>query len=290
MKRTYFRKHKRLFELLRIGCGIAGLIVIALLSYAIVKTQIDKRNGNSNSGKTASSSNGVVGKFKNVSLSNFSISDLLKYTNDNRIKASLAPLELNTKLNTSAKTKCDDMVVKNYWSHDTPEGLEPWVFIRNAGYTYNKAGENLSYGFRTSEDVVAGWMNSPEHRANILNTGFKEVGFGICESKNYMNSGPESVIVQHFGTPYTPSATATPAPKAPTPVYKPYVAPVCTKTPIPYKTTTTEVSYLYVGETQSYGGTDGYTETCTADSTGYKPPDFTIPPYDKTTYVGTKVR
>lgn len=69
--------------------------------------------------------------------------------------------------------------------------------------------------------------------------------------------------------------------------YKAYVSPVCTKATIPYKTTYKYVSYLSAGETQSYGGVDGWTQSCTADSTGYKPADITDPPYNKTVYIGT---
>lgn len=72
-------------------------------------------------------------------------------------------------------------------------------------------------------------------------------------------------------------------------VYKPYVSSVCTKTPIPYKTSYTNASFLPVGETTTVGGTDGYTQTCTADSTGYKPLDITVKSNDKTVWVGTKV-
>lgn len=72
--------------------------------------------------------------------------------------------------------------------------------------------------------------------------------------------------------------------------YKPYVASVCNTTSIPFKTIYINVSYLYVGETNTYGGTDGSKKVCTADSTGYVPIYTDIQPYDKTIYVGTKTR
>lgn len=131
----------------------------------------------------------------------FSSSDLLKYTNENRIKASLSALKMNTKLNSSAKAKCDDMVAKNYWSHIAPNGVGPLDFIDGAGYSYSRASENLSFGYEDSNAVVAGWMNSPGHKANILYPTWKEVGFGICESQDFATYGPGSLVVQHFGTP-----------------------------------------------------------------------------------------
>lgn len=70
--------------------------------------------------------------------------------------------------------------------------------------------------------------------------------------------------------------------------YKPYVASVCTKTVIPYETIYEDASYLYVGNTSvGFPGSDGYIETCTANSNGYKPADFKIEPLSKTVYVGT---
>lgn len=76
---------------------------------------------------------------------------------------------------------------------------------------------------------------------------------------------------------YTPSTT-------PTSTYK---APVCTKTPTSYKTYIKIASYLGTGSTTVNGGTAGYTETCTADSTGYVPYKVPLNPVDKYIYVGT---
>jgi hypothetical protein len=76
---------------------------------------------------------------------------------------------------------------------------------------------------------------------------------------------------------YTPTTT-------PTSTYK---APVCTKTPTPYKTFIKIASYLGTGETTINGGSEGYTETCTADSTGYVPYKVPLNPVDKYIYVGT---
>lgn len=85
----------------------------------------------------------------------------------------------------------------------------------------------------------------------------------------------------------TPSTSGS-SPSGSTYAYKPYVAPVCTKVPIPYKTTYENANYIPVGETQTFGGTDGYIDSCTADSTGYKPSDITLQPQNKIIYVGTK--
>jgi len=147
-----------------------------------------------------------------------SIQNLLDDTNTQRTSNGEANLNLNALLDQAAQNKANDMAARNYWSHDTPDGQTPWSFITATGYTYTAAGENLAYGFTTAAYTLDGWMNSPEHRANILNAAYKEVGFGIANSPNYQNSGPETIVVAMYATPAGPVvAAATPTPAHPAP-------------------------------------------------------------------------
>lgn len=130
-----------------------------------------------------------------------SISQLLSATNAQRAQNGVAPLTINNKLNSAAQSKATDMVARNYWAHNTPDGQEPWVFFDAAGYKYHKAGENLAYGFSTSDAAVIGWMNSQSHRDNLLDSAFTEVGFGFTNGENYNQSGPETVVVAEYGRP-----------------------------------------------------------------------------------------
>jgi hypothetical protein len=141
-----------------------------------------------------------------------SIGNLLSATNQARLSNGVGSLSNNAKLNNAAQAKANDMATRNYWSHNTPEGNPPWVFITNAGYSYSRAGENLAYGFATSADTVDGWMNSPAHRENVLNAGYSEVGFGIVNAPNYNNSGNETLVVAMYAAPYDAPKTAAPAP------------------------------------------------------------------------------
>lgn len=125
--------------------------------------------------------------------------DLLSLTNKERNQAGLSQLAANRLLDNSADAKCRDMVTNNYWSHIDLSGQEPWHFIDEAGYKKAAAGENLAYGFTNSAYVVQGWMNSPEHRAALLDPQYRDVGFGICTSLNFIDSGPQTIVVQHFG-------------------------------------------------------------------------------------------
>lgn len=139
---------------------------------------------------------------------------LLQATNTQRANNGQTGLTINSQLNSAAQAKANDMVTRNYWSHTTPDGQQPWVFINNTGYKYSKAGENLAYGFVTSVDTINGWMNSAPHRANILDAAFKEVGFGIANSADFVGTGQETVVVAMYATPLAPTASKSAAPTA----------------------------------------------------------------------------
>lgn len=126
---------------------------------------------------------------------------LLDGTNAVRITAGLPALTLNKQLTASATAKCKDMTLKDYWAHNDPQGREPWHFIDESGYIKQAAGENLAYGFSDNKGVIDGWMNSPAHKANLLDTRYQDIGFGICRSDNFVKSGKQTIVVQHFGQP-----------------------------------------------------------------------------------------
>ncbi len=141
-----------------------------------------------------------------------SAQNLLASTNQQRSSNKVAPLTLNSQLSAAAQAKANDMATRNYWSHNTPDGNPPWVFFDKAGYTYQKAGENLAYGFASSADTVTGWMNSPAHRDNLLDSAFADVGFGFANVADYQGKGPETIVVAEYGTPrLTLSAASLPS-------------------------------------------------------------------------------
>ncbi len=142
-----------------------------------------------------------------------SIDGLVQETNERRTAQAQKPLALNAQLTKAAQIKAQDMVERDYWSHNTPDGNAPWEFVNNAGYSYAKAGENLAYGFTDEDDVVGGWMNSPTHRANMLDANYQEVGFGFAESPDYVDSGPSTIVVAMYGQP-SGAAPATTSPSS----------------------------------------------------------------------------
>ena len=104
---------------------------------------------------------------------------VLELVNIERSKAGLKPLVLDTKLSYVATEKSKDMAVSNYFSHTSPNYGSPFDMMKEFGISYRTAGENIAMGFRTAETVMDGWMNSPGHKANILDEAFGRIGIGV---------------------------------------------------------------------------------------------------------------
>lgn len=130
---------------------------------------------------------------------NISTSVLVDLTNESRLALNEAPLVRNPLLDAAASLKVTDMIQKDYFSHDSPEGIAPWHWFNMVGYKFLYAGENLAVNFTESSDVQKAWLNSPLHRDNLLNVHFKEIGMSAMEGM-YKGS-PTIFIVQLFGTP-----------------------------------------------------------------------------------------
>ena len=125
--------------------------------------------------------------------------NVLALTNSSRQANNLSGLTMNDRLTTAATNKANDMLAKQYFAHVTPDNKQPWDFITAAGYAYQGAGENLAVGFLDAESLENGWMNSPGHRANILNSNFKEIGIGIAQGQ--FQGQQATLVVQMFGMP-----------------------------------------------------------------------------------------
>ncbi|MFA6039474.1 MAG: CAP domain-containing protein [Candidatus Peribacteraceae bacterium] len=113
---------------------------------------------------------------------------ILELVNGERQKANLSPLAWNDKLALAAQRHAEDMQAQNYFSHTGLNGSTPSDRVKAAGYAptctgcqwSSSYGENIARGQRTPEQVMNDWMNSPGHRANILNPDFLELGVGIA--------------------------------------------------------------------------------------------------------------
>lgn len=124
---------------------------------------------------------------------------LVDETNQSRTADNLRELVISPLLTAAAQQKANDMVVNDYFAHTSPQGVTPWDWFSKVGYQFSFAGENLAVNFSDSQDVTNAWMNSPEHRANILNGAYTEIG--IATAQGTYEGKPAIYIVEEFGTP-----------------------------------------------------------------------------------------
>ncbi|MFF4490682.1 CAP domain-containing protein [Streptomyces sp. NPDC001544] len=117
---------------------------------------------------------------------------VIELVNAERAKVGCPALTPNATLTKVAQAHSADMAAHQNMSHTGSDGSSPGDRLTSAGYDWSAYGENVAYGYSTPEQVMAGWMASPGHRANILNCSFKEIGVGLAQ--------PDSYWTQDFGT------------------------------------------------------------------------------------------
>ncbi|MBI1952336.1 CAP domain-containing protein [Candidatus Saccharibacteria bacterium] len=134
---------------------------------------------------------------------------LLRDTNAQRSLANVPTLSESTELDRAAQAKAQDMALRNYWSHNTPDGNPPWIFVTGQNYNYQKLGENLAAGFDNEQSAINGWMASEHHKDNLLDPSFSQVGFGVAHSANYTaaGGGPMTIVVAFYGSPASAQPT-----------------------------------------------------------------------------------
>lgn len=106
--------------------------------------------------------------------------EVAELVNVERAIQNLQPMAWNDMLGTAARGHSEDMALQNYFSHTSLDGRIFSQRITAAGYSYNACGENIAAGYSTPQAVMNGWMNSPGHRANILNPAFCDIGVGYA--------------------------------------------------------------------------------------------------------------
>ncbi|MFF1477572.1 sigma-70 family RNA polymerase sigma factor [Streptomyces sp. NPDC058301] len=104
---------------------------------------------------------------------------VIALVNTERAKNGCGPVTDNSQLATAAQRHSDNMAAQGFFDHTDPSGAGPGERIHAAGYQWSTYGENIARGQQTPADVMNSWMNSPGHRANILNCAFKELGVGV---------------------------------------------------------------------------------------------------------------
>ncbi|MFE1859252.1 sigma-70 family RNA polymerase sigma factor [Streptomyces anandii] len=122
------------------------------------------------------------------------VAQVVALVNKERAKAGCGALTEDSQLDAAAQGHSDDMAARGFFDHTNPDGKDPGQRITAAGYRWSTYGENIAMGQQTPESVMNSWMNSPGHRANILNCSFKNIGVGVRKG----SGGPW--WTQDFGT------------------------------------------------------------------------------------------
>lgn len=107
--------------------------------------------------------------------------EVVRLVNLERAKNGLPELTEDVELSRIARLKSRDMHDNGYFDHTSPTYGTPFQMMRSFGISYRSAGENIAMGYATPQSVVNAWMNSPGHRANILNASYTKIGVGLYE-------------------------------------------------------------------------------------------------------------
>jgi hypothetical protein len=142
---------------------------------------------------------------QNIFFADIAKSSLEALVNQTRQSFGLQPLNENLKLDQAAQLKAENMVQNQYFNHTSPTGISPWYWFLQAGYKYQYAGENLAIGFYESGEVYNAWLNSADHKANIINPNYTEFGTAVLSGFGQNNA---TIVVQEFGSQSVPKNPA----------------------------------------------------------------------------------
>jgi hypothetical protein len=122
---------------------------------------------------------------------------VLILTNTDRAAQNLPALTLDPVLSASAEAKAQDMIINDYFAHNSPDGKKPWDWINRSDYAYIFVGENLAMNFASASAVHNALMQSPSHKKNIMNEKYKDIGLAMVSGE--INGQETNVLVEFFG-------------------------------------------------------------------------------------------
>lgn len=146
--------------------------------------QLPRSTAPSSTGATTASAKGLSAELREV----------VNLVNQERAKAGCKALTVDDKLVLAAQRHSQDQADHKTMSHDGSDGSDVGDRLDRVGYAWRSYGENVAWNQQSPAAVMDAWMNSPGHRANILNCSFTEIGVGVARS-----NGP--YWTQDFGTP-----------------------------------------------------------------------------------------
>lgn len=166
------------------------------------KTATDPQKPKPTTGTTGTNKDIITASNGTITADNssLSLSGILTATNKERTSRQFPALRNSRALNSSAEKKLQDMFSNQYFEHESPKGVSVSDLVRNESYEYIVVGENLALGnFGGDVQVVTAWMNSPGHRANILDPRFQEIGIAV--GRGIYKGKEQWIAVQHFAKP-----------------------------------------------------------------------------------------
>ena len=136
------------------------------------------------SGGGSSTTNKTTPPSGNTTGMNSDEQEVFKLINQQRANNGLSALKMDSEVQRVARIKAQDMVNNNYFSHTSPTYGSPFDMLKSFKVSYRTAGENIA-GNSSNSGAVNAWMNSPGHRANILNSSFNYTGIGVVTGSKY---------------------------------------------------------------------------------------------------------
>ena len=129
--------------------------------------------------------------------------DMLARVNAERAATGAPPLLRDPRLDEAAQHHAEDMLLRSYYNHISPDGTTPTTRVRKSGYAGRVVAENIARGPVAVEEVMNNWMGSSGHRRNLLLPTFTHLGIGVVVGRN--PAMRDTVIwVQEFGSPAGP--------------------------------------------------------------------------------------
>jgi uncharacterized YkwD family protein/spore coat assembly protein SafA len=158
-------------------------------------SDIAAANTDKGDGSTKIRSNIIAGRYSGTlqeKIAQAEEEDLFELVNRERENSGLKPFNISKELSNISRIKADEMSCSKYFDHTSPVYGSPFEMLRSFGVAYRTAGENIAKGQKTAKSVLAAWMGSEGHKANILNEKFTDIGIG------YASNGKTAYWVQIF--------------------------------------------------------------------------------------------
>lgn len=174
-------------QYLRVFAGVGSWYIVQVEGDyvgAVSKKYIKPIYPNSGGANSGNSNNNIGTTQTNTSSLTVDEKEVFNLINEQRINNGLVALKVDNEVQRVARIKAQDMVNNNYFSHTSPTYGSPFDMLKSFKVSYNTAGENIA-GNSNNNAAVNAWMNSPGHKANILNASFNYTGIGVINGSKY---------------------------------------------------------------------------------------------------------